>query len=315
MMAPEATDDDLLRAVLREDVPHGDLTTAALGIGTDAGVIVFHARGAMTACGIEFAARLFEIAGARVTAATASGTTVASDSVLLRADGPAAVLHAAWKTAQTLAESLSGIATATRGIVDAVAAAGCTIPVACTRKNFPGVRRWSALAVRAGGGVMHRLGLSETLLVFPEHLAFVPQPERAARLDQLRRQQPEKRIVVEVGSIAEAQACARAGADVLQLERFTPAQLADLRATLAREGLAPALAPAGGVNAANAADYARARAAFLVTSAPYFAPPRDIRVSLGPADRGPRVIPAPRASRQSTRGRRRGRRGAGARRR
>lgn len=99
----------------------------------------------------------------------------------------AADLHRAWKTAQTLGEAMSGIATATRAIVEVVRTAGFDLPVACTRKNFPGTRRWSSAAVRAGGGVMHRLGLFETLLVFPEHLALLSTRERAHRLLALRR--------------------------------------------------------------------------------------------------------------------------------
>jgi molybdenum transport protein len=74
----------------------------------------------------------------------------------------------------------------------------------------------------------------------------------------------------------------RAGADVLQLERFVSEALKALRGQLAAAGLAPRLAPAGGVNRSNAVDFARAGADFLVTSAPYFAPPADVQVRIGP---------------------------------
>lgn len=273
-------DDDALSALLREDAAFGDLTTAGLGLAGCGGVAEFSARAAMVVCGTEFALRLFELVGAAGELCCRSGETAAPGQLLLRVRGDAASLHAAWKTAQTLAEALSGIATATQAIVQAVRSAGYELPIACTRKNFPGTRRWTAAAVRAGGGVMHRLGLSETLLVFPEHLAFVAPAERAERLARLARMQPEKRLVVEVGSEADALDAARLGADVLQLERFTPERLQALRETLAGGGLSPRLAAAGGVNAANAAAYARAGADLLVTSAPYFAPPADIRVSI-----------------------------------
>lgn len=276
-------DDHSLSELLREDVPFGDLTTSGLGIAGLPGEASFHARGPMVVCGTEAAARLFTLAGATAEVCCTRGAKAAPGQLLLRAQGPTGALHTAWKTAQTLAEALSGIATATDAIVQTVRAAGFDIPVACTRKNFPGTRRWSALAVRAGGGVMHRLGLSETLLVFPEHLAFVSPGDRAAALSALRRAQPEKRLVVEVGGEDDALAMAHAGADVLQLERFTPDRLAALRQKLHTQGWRVKLAPAGGVTAANAAAYATAGADFLVTSAPYFAPPADIRVSLGPA--------------------------------
>ena len=276
-------DDLALSEMLYEDVPFGDLTTRGLAIAGLPAEASFSARGPMVVCGTEAAARLFQMAGATAEVCCPTGTAAQADQPLLQARGTAGALHTAWKTAQTLAEALSGIATATSAIVQAVRTAGFGIPVACTRKNFPGTRRWSAMAVRAGGGVMHRLGLSETLLVFPEHLAFVPVGDRPSALSALRRSQPEKRLVVEVGSEEDALAMAHAGADVLQLERFTPDRLAALRQSLRAQGLQAQLAPAGGVTVANAAGFARAGADFLVTSAPYFAPPADIRVSISSA--------------------------------
>jgi molybdenum transport protein len=156
--------------------------------------------------------------------------------------------------------------------------------LACTRKNFPGTRAFTARAVKDGGAVMHRLGLSESLLVFPEHLLFLDGQARAQALAELRRRQPEKRLVVEVGSREAALAAAQAGADVLQLERFSPEALASLRAEVGARGLQVKLAPAGGVNAANAVAYARAGADLLVSSAPYWAPPADVKVTFKRTD-------------------------------
>ena len=99
----------------------------------------------------------------------------------------------------------------------------------------------------------------------------------------LRAAQPEKKLVVEVGAEDEALSFAHAGAEVLQLERFSPAALTALRQRLEAAGLRPLLAPAGGVTAAHAVDDARAGADFLVSSAPYFAPPTDVKVVIGPA--------------------------------
>ncbi len=283
--APGASVDDVdsrLVALLQEDAPFGDLTTSSLRLAGEPAEVIFMARGPMAVCGIEEAARLFELCGATVQIRVRTGETVAGEDTLLTARGDAAGLLMAWKTAQTLAEALSGIATAARLIVDAVKAAGFDVPLACTRKNFPGTRFWVAKAVRAGGGVMHRLGLSETLLVFPEHRSFIEPARQAAAIRSLRRAQPEKRVVVEVGSFEDAIAMAQAGADVLQLERFTPAQLQALRASLSSLSLTPMLAPAGGVTLANAVEFARAGADFLVSSSPYFAPPADIRVVLRP---------------------------------
>ncbi len=235
----------------------------------------FSARQAMVVCASEEAARIIELSGAHARLESPSGAGIGPSDLILSAEGPAGSLHRAWKTAQTLVEWASGIASATAAIV---ANAG-GIPVACTRKNVPGTKALSAKAVRSGGGLMHRLGLSETLLVFPEHRLFLDAAP-AQTIQRLRRTQPEKKIVVEVGGIDEVLVWAEAGADVLQLEKFTPDALAACVASLAqRERLTrPLIAAAGGIRADNAAAYVAAGADILVTSAPYAAPAKDVQV-------------------------------------
>jgi molybdenum transport protein len=272
-----------LRRLLADDAPFGDLTTDTLGIGDLAGVATFQARQAMRLCAVEDAARLFELAGARAEVLLPSGSDAAPGATMLRAAGSAASLHRAWKLAQTLVEYASGIATAAASIVAVLRAGGFDTPVACTRKNFPGTKALAVKAVLAGGALMHRLGLSETVLVFPEHLAFVPETKRADAFAQLRRRCPERKLVAEVATIDDALALAGYGVEVLQLEKFSPEDVAACAAALASRGLRPLLAAAGGVNAANALDYARAGAGLLVTSAPYFAKPADVKVVLGTA--------------------------------
>lgn len=270
--------DAALAALLAQDVPYGDLTTESLGLAGRPARIRFAARGAMVLAGTEEAARLIALAGGTVHSLRPSGTAVEAGAAFLEGSGPADALHRAWKVAQTLVEYASGIATRARRIVDA--APGVT--VACTRKNFPGAKDLSVKAVLAGGAVMHRLGLSETLLVFPEHRAFLSGPPEAWIAD-LRRKAPEKKIVVEAASVEEALALARAGADVVQLEKLPPeAARAVVEGT---RGLSPApvVAAAGGVNEENAAAYAAAGCPLLVTSAPFFGRPADVKVTLEPA--------------------------------
>jgi len=275
-------DDDELRRWLREDAPHGDLTTRALAIGGEAASMSFAARRAMRVAATEEAARLVDLCGGSARVLVPSGQDADAGAVLLEAEGQAGSLLLAWKVAQTAVETASGIASEAAAIIALLRAASCAQPLACTRKNWPGGRALAARGVVSGGAVMHRLGLSETLLVFPEHRAFVAPTELSARLAAVRAAQPEKKLVVEVASEADALAAAAAGAEVLQLERFTPAALAALRSRLQEAGHRVLLAPAGGVTRANALDFARAGADLLVSSAPYFAPPADVKVTITP---------------------------------
>jgi molybdenum transport protein len=137
----------------------------------------------------------------------------------------------------------------------------------------------SIKAVLAGGGAMHRTGLGDTILVFPEHRAFLAGEDLVVTLARLRAAAPERAIVVEVGNSDDAPNAANAGADVVQLEKFSPEAVAMVRARMADAGTGRVkIAAAGGVNASNAAAYALAGADILVTSAPYSARPRDVQV-------------------------------------
>ena len=268
-------DTDLYQ-LLEDDILGGDLTTDTLGIGGQGARLEFRARHAMTVCASEEALRLFALAGVQAQLHLASGISASAGALILEAQGTAASLHLVWKTAQNLVEWASGIASATAAIV----AAADGVAVACTRKNVPGTKAISIKAVKAGGGIMHRLGLSETLLVFAEHRLFLSDTP-AQTIAQLRRAQPEKKIIVEVADPAEALHWALAGADVLQLEKFTPEAVAACRQAIDARPAAsrPLLAAAGGVRASNAAAYVAAGADLLVTSAPYTAPPRDVQVT------------------------------------
>jgi molybdenum transport protein len=281
MLAASRTE---LEQLVADDAPYGDLTTHALGIGANPGRMAFLARGGMIVAEAESAAVILEIAGCHVKLVTASGATLAPGTPILYAEGPAGALHRGWKVAQTLIEIWSGVATAARAIVDAAAVVSPGIVVACTRKNVPGTKSFAIRAARAGGAVMHRLGLSETILVFPEHRAFLaePLPETVKRL---RHGAPEKKLVIEVKSVDDAMAAVDAGFDVVQAEKFSPEQIATLSECLrgyvkAAGTASPLIAAAGGVNAANAAAYAQAGADILVTSAPYLARPCDVQVNL-----------------------------------
>lgn len=272
--------DAILDAFLADDVPLLDLTTHVLRIGGARGRMSFCARHGMVLACAEEAARLVERSGGAAVLHRASGDSLEPGEAILTATGPAAALLRSWKVAQNLVEVASGIATATREIVSAARRATPEVSVVCTRKNVPGTKPLSVKAILSGGAMPHRLGLAETVLIFPEHRAFLAGVTEKAIVASARRETAEKKIVVEVGGIAEALAFAEAGADVVQAEKFSPDLVAELRREIGRLFPRPLIAAAGGINAANAAAYAAAGADILVTSAPYWAKPRDVAVRI-----------------------------------
>lgn len=274
----------LLDALLAEDAPCGDLTTRSLGLCGQAARISFTARIPQVVACSDVAAALLRHVGGTVSFCAQSGQWLSAGESILQAEGPAEALFMAWKQAQTLMEWAGGLASDAHAIVQAARSVHPDVAVACTRKAPPTMRGLAIRAVMAGGAVMHRANLSETVLVFPEHRGFLPVGGRDA-VAHLRRSLPERKIVVEVTSLDEAITFLDSKPDILQLEKFSLHDVAELKVWL--DGLAqsqavPLLAVAGAIRPDNAADYVRAGARILVTSYPYFAKPRDIQVKIQP---------------------------------
>ena len=279
-----ALSDNQLDLLLADDVPFGDLTTQVLGIGRLRGRMIFAARGKMAVAAVDDAARLLVRAGCVVDVAAESGQWLAAGATILHAFGSAAALHRGWKAAQVLIETASGIATAARAIVEAASVVDPGVTVACTRKNVPGAKALSVAALVAGGAIPHRLGLSETIQIFAEHRVFLTPLSPAAIVSRARSGAPEKKIVVEVGSVGEGLAWAAAGADVIQTEKFTPDMVADLVAKLRLAAPGAIVAAAGGIGVDNVAGYVAAGARIIVTSAPFAAKPVDVAVRIEATD-------------------------------
>lgn len=267
-----------LEAILSEDIPYGDLTSRLLGLEGARGAVecLFKEEGVLA--GAELAERLFLKAGLSVTRTAQDGDVLSAKTVFLRAVGRADRIHAVYKVAQNVMEYASAIATRTRAMVEAAQSVNPDCRVVTTRKHFPGTKRLSLLAVEAGGGLVHRTGLSESILIFDQHRVF--SPDFAERLKTLRRLDPERKVAVEVADVEEGVRAADLGADILQCDKMSPEDVGSLvaRAKASHSGLI--VSAAGGVNAGNAADYARTGADFLVTSWPYFGRPHDVKMRM-----------------------------------
>ena len=278
---PYVLPDARLAAMLAEDVPYGDLTTLGLGIGEALGRATFTTRGIMTAACVEEAERLMLLAGCtRVLRHARSGAQLEAGAALLVAEGPAAALHHGAKVAQTLLEVASGVATRARRILSAAREGRPGIAVACTRKHLPGAKDVMLKAIMAGGCVPHRLGLSDSVLVFAQHRAFLGRKPPHLWVAALRAAQPERKLAVEAETVDEALQFAHAGVDALQLDKLPPEDVAAVVRALAEMPRRPLIAATGGVHESNAAAYARAGADLLVTSAAYAARPADVSVAM-----------------------------------
>lgn len=273
--------DTVIAQLIEEDVPYVDLTTWGLKIGQQQGEIEFYARHPLVVCGTEEGVRVFEQCGAKVATQLESGSRVDPGQLILKATGPAEALHIAWRIALNLLEYASGIASRTAVLVEAAHQVNPSVGVVGTRKVFPGTRRLSMKALLAGGAVPHRLGLSETILIFKEHLTYLGgQPGLLEQLPELRQRFQEHKIGVEVETAADAWIMAQAGVDILQLDKLPSTELQSLVSALNHQYPTLKIAVAGGITQANVQDYASTGVDLLVTSYPYFGKPADIGVKM-----------------------------------
>ena len=281
-MLYQLADRDIERFI-EEDVPYGDITTSLLGIGSLKGEITFTSRHSTVLCCTEEAARVLELCGATVTYCRESGSMVEAGVTILTATGPASSLHAGWKVAMNLLEYASGIATRTRTIVTRARKVNPGITVVTTRKSFPGTKKVALKAIMAGGALAHRIGLSDSILVFKQHSVFMGGLE--SFLDTvalLKATTPEHKIIVEAECAEEALKIAAAEVDVVQIDKLPPDELSTLvkQIRLSRPGIT--ISAAGGINAENVAVYAETGVDILVLSSVYFGKPADIGVIIHP---------------------------------
>ena len=275
-------DSDIERFI-EEDVPFGDLTTHLLGFGATPGRIVFSTREETTLCCTEEAAGVLRNCGATVTSCMPSGTRLSPGIEFLAAVGPAQTLHAGWKVALNLLEYASGIASRTGRIVDTCRAINPVLSVVTTRKSFPGTKKIAIKAVTVGGALPHRLGLSETVLVFKQHTAFLGGLKGfLGTVAQLKLKARETKIIIEADTIEEALLIARSGADIVQLDKLAPTELAATVSAIRSANAEIQISAAGGINEANAAEYAASGIDIIVLSSVYFGTPADIGVSIQP---------------------------------
>lgn len=276
--------DALLEHLIKEDVPYLDLTTMVLGIGSKRGQITFKSREDTVLSGTEEIVRIFNKLGIKVQHYLPSGTRVEPKTLLISGEGTAAQLHMAWKLCLNIIEYCSGIATRTRRLVDVARMINPDISIVATRKSFPGTKEFSIKSILAGGAFPHRLGLSETVLIFKQHVNFVGGFEALpALLEQVRIETREKKIIVEVETEKEAIMIARAGFDGIQFDKWKPDDLARMIKNVREINSRITLVAAGGINEGNVAEYAGTGADAIATSWMYFGKPADIAVEINTA--------------------------------
>jgi nicotinate-nucleotide pyrophosphorylase (carboxylating) len=246
----------LVASAVEEDLGRGDVTsTAALPAGLEATAVVLAEERCVLA-GLGLLPLVWDVIDRRVVveALVAEGSAAEPGTPVARIAGRAEAILAGERVALNFIQHLSGVATLTRRFVEAVR--GTRAAIVDTRKTTPGLRLLEKHAVRMGGGVNHRFGLDDGILIKNTHVALgggtAPTVARvrataAAGL----------RVQVECRSAAEVEAALGAGADALLLDNRSPEEAARLVGLVAGR---VSVEVSGGVTLANVAAYAAAGA-------------------------------------------------------
>ena len=244
---------ELIDRALAEDVGAGDVTTEAT---VDAGAraratITQKAPGVISGLAVAEAVFRRLDPDAEIERLGPEGEWREAGAPVLRVDGSARALLTGERTALNFLGRLSGVATATASVVRAVEEAGGTAKVLDTRKTTPGLRRLEKRAVADGGGVNHRAGLYDAILIKENHSAAAGGIGAAVR--RARELRPDLPVEVEVRDSGEIDEALAAGAPRLLLDNMSPDQI---RAAVAQVGGRAELEASGGIDPGTVLVYA-----------------------------------------------------------
>jgi nicotinate-nucleotide pyrophosphorylase (carboxylating) len=220
---------ELIRLGLREDLGEsGDLTSRTLIPPELRGTVRIVARQEGILAGLPIAAAVFaEVdAGINLRVLRHDGDPVQPGCAAAEIEGPVASLLTGERTALNFLTHLSGVATLTRKFVDAVKGTGAKI--LDTRKTLPGYRLLQKYAVRCGGGVNHRMGLYDAVLIKDNHLAAWAGGEGRSigeAVQCARERAPAGTVIVEVDTLGQLRDALTVAPDIVLLDNMRPDQL------------------------------------------------------------------------------------------
>ncbi len=224
--SPVRKSHDPIEIALAEDIGPGDLTSRYF-VGTESRKARIFVKEAATAAGVETAVEVFARVDPqmKVQVLAPSGTRLFKGNTVLEIEGPVRSILTAERVALNFLQRLSGVATLTRRFVDA--AGKHKARILDTRKTTPGLRALEKAAVVAGGGVNHRFGLYDMVLIKDNHLlATHRSAELAAAILRFRAEHPGIRVEVEADTLQQVREfVAMKGIDVILLDNMTTGEM------------------------------------------------------------------------------------------
>lgn len=256
---------------MKEDIPYFDLTTSLQKVSSNirARLEVYTREEVIVSCSEE-AKRIAELMGCEVHTCIPSRQAALKGETLLSISGAYETVHEVWRRVQILLEYSCRIATYTHQMRGEIVRVNPHCELLTTRKSFPFAKAFCIRSVLNGGGMPHRLGLSETVLFFSQHrILYQSNAAFYEAITQFKIKVPEKKIVIEAETFGDAMALMQKGADVIQVDKADPQTLQEVVDYRKAHFPDVKILAAGGVNRENAALYAGTGVDGIVTSAVY----------------------------------------------
>lgn len=216
---------NLIVRFLEEDIGSGDITSSSIVPPTKiiSAVIRCNDLNEAVTCGLHDAQVVFDVCNCEANPLMNDGSIVTKGDVVMQIRGEARSVLMAERTALNLIMRMSGIATLTRRFVNLVERYNPKVRITGTRKTAPGLRYFDKKAIKAGGGYSHRMRLDEMVLIKNNHLAVTDSIEYCIRTAKSKVGSAVK-IECEVRNTEEAILAAKAGANVIMFDNFTPSE-------------------------------------------------------------------------------------------
>jgi len=236
MFLPRRILEEKIRNMLAEDLGQGDVTTALIVPADGAAKAEVIAKDAGVIAGMEEAGILLESLGLKAEILVPDGEKVKAKNILIKISGNTRTILSAERTLLNIVSRMSGIATTTRELIQKIHKARLKTIVACTRKVAPGLLYFDKKAVLIGGGDTHRLHLDDMILIKDNHIAVAGSIKKA--IEKARKGVSfSKKIEIEVTRVKDVSAAARARADIIMLDNFSPEQIEKATKLLKKEHL------------------------------------------------------------------------------
>ena len=251
---------DALVKFLDEDIGTGDVTSNCLipyDLHSRAQIICKNKKSAIV-CGLEEISSAFELCGCNTKTLVSDGSWVQKGTVVMTIEGKTRSILKAERTALNLIMRMSGIASETRYIKDAIVDLSDSVIIASTRKTAPGLRFFDKKAVTIGGGYSHRIRLDDMVLIKDNHLAIIGSVTKSV---EIAKKKAASSVIIEceANNSNEVIEAITAGADIVMLDNFSPEEAAKIIKEITRMGIREKvkLEISGGITMQNIRDYAK----------------------------------------------------------